>query len=193
MDAVLFSETRMEWWDKLLEKLPSWRGIAYFWYVASHWENISRELGEYRKQIRDREEWAQRALEGQQVLHEQEKQRLEGELRGAVTRAMAGQIVAEQEAAEYRAAFERAISSQIDLAFSLGVVLSLLPPDSRPPVLARVPNGPREIVERVIARVQATAPPEPTPAPGLSAALAAGSPVDPQREREDQRSRPEGA
>lgn len=111
---MLFSEAGMDWWDKLVAKLPSWRGVAYFWYVAAHWENISREFEEYRKRIRDREEWAQRALEGQQVLHQQEKQRLEGKLRDTLTREVAGRIVAEQEAAQYRAAFDGAIRSVVN-------------------------------------------------------------------------------
>lgn len=66
----------MAWADKL----PSLKGITAFFYVATHWGTISEDLEEYRRQIRDREEWARKMLEGQEELHQLDRKRLEQEL-----------------------------------------------------------------------------------------------------------------
>jgi len=42
--------------DKVIEKLPSWRGTTSFLYVASHWDQISNELEARHRYHKDNEE-----------------------------------------------------------------------------------------------------------------------------------------
>ena len=62
----------MDWLSTLLKKLPTIRGITWFFYVATNWSTFRDELGEYRKQIKDRDDWRKTQTE----VHENEKQRL---------------------------------------------------------------------------------------------------------------------
>lgn len=79
----------MSWVGDLLAKLPTFKGIANFFYIATHWSEISQMLEEYRKQIRDRDDW----LKQQAEHHEYEKARLTQETMGEIQRA---QEVAQQ-------------------------------------------------------------------------------------------------
>jgi len=66
----------MEFFNVLVKKLPTWRGITMFFYVASHWDTISNDFEEYRRQIKDREEWSKAAEAILKRNHEEEKQRI---------------------------------------------------------------------------------------------------------------------
>jgi hypothetical protein len=66
----------MDWLDALIKKIPTLKGIAEFFYVATHWGVISHEREEYRRQIKDREEWSKAAEQTLKRNHEQEKQRI---------------------------------------------------------------------------------------------------------------------
>ena len=51
----------MGFWDlefigKLIEKAPTWRGTTSFFYVASHWDRISKELETRYQYHKDNEE-----------------------------------------------------------------------------------------------------------------------------------------
>jgi len=66
----------MDWLDTLIKKIPTLKGIAEFFYVATHWEIFSHEREEYRRQIKDREQWKQAAEQILKTNHDQEKQRI---------------------------------------------------------------------------------------------------------------------
>ncbi len=66
----------MEWLNTLMNRLPSWKGITEFFYVASHWGEISHEREEFRHQIKDREDWIKAQEQNLKTIHEQEKQAL---------------------------------------------------------------------------------------------------------------------
>jgi len=71
----------MGWATRLISKLPSFRGIANYFYVAANWGRISEEQEAYRRQIKDREEWAKQALAQQAQLHDLAQQRATEEAR----------------------------------------------------------------------------------------------------------------
>jgi hypothetical protein len=68
------------WAARLVSKLPSWRGFLNYLYVAANWSRISEELETYRRQIKDREEWAAHTHAQQEQLHKLGMQRAELEL-----------------------------------------------------------------------------------------------------------------
>ena len=78
----------MTWISDLLSGLGKpFRAVATFFYVLFHWQNISHDLDQYRRQIKDREEWAAAMLRNKDALHKierelvrQEKEHLEREL-----------------------------------------------------------------------------------------------------------------
>lgn len=59
-----------------MKRLPTLKGIAEFFYVATHWGTISNDFEQYRRQIKDREDWSRVAEEALRKNHEQEKQRI---------------------------------------------------------------------------------------------------------------------
>jgi hypothetical protein len=59
----------MGWASDLVKKLPTWRGIGAFIYVATNWPRINEDIEAYRHQIKDREEWAKQARAEQEHLH----------------------------------------------------------------------------------------------------------------------------
>jgi len=69
----------MEWLNTLIKKLPTLKGIGDFFYVATHWSTISAERDEYRRQIKDREEWHQSYKTNVEAIHDIEKKRIEAE------------------------------------------------------------------------------------------------------------------
>jgi hypothetical protein len=66
----------MEWLNTLIKKLPTLKGIADFFYVATHWSTVSTEREEYRRQIKEREEWLTAHKENLKSIHELEKERM---------------------------------------------------------------------------------------------------------------------
>ena len=70
----------MEWLNTLMKKLPTLKGIADFFYVATHWGTISAERSEereqYRHQIKEREDWLTAHKENLKRIHELEKERM---------------------------------------------------------------------------------------------------------------------
>jgi hypothetical protein len=67
-------------WARLVSKLPSFRGIANWFYVSAHWSHISADFELYRQQIKDREQWSERALAQQSELHHLAMERSHAEL-----------------------------------------------------------------------------------------------------------------
>ena len=67
-------------WARLVSTSPSFRGIINYFYVAANWTRISEDIEAYRRQIRDREEWARQMLAQQDQLHQldQETRRWNG-------------------------------------------------------------------------------------------------------------------
>jgi len=81
---ISFSYPAMNWLDTLLKKLPTIKGISWFFYVATHWSAFRDELELYRQQIRDRDEWRKTQTE----IHEAEKQRIAHEAEQKTKAAM---------------------------------------------------------------------------------------------------------
>src|SRR2546425_6857321 len=52
------------------------RGVVDVVYVAAHWGEISQEREQYRRQIKDRKEWADAMLRQKDALHAVEKERI---------------------------------------------------------------------------------------------------------------------
>lgn len=74
----------MGWLDTLIKKIPTLRGIADFFYVATHWSTISHEREEYRRQIKDREDWLKAQEENLKKIHQLETRKITTELEGQV-------------------------------------------------------------------------------------------------------------
>jgi len=53
----------------------AFRGASTFFYLVSHWGEISHEREEYRRQIRDREQWAATMLRNKDALYKIEMER----------------------------------------------------------------------------------------------------------------------
>ncbi len=83
----------MEWLNTLIKKLPTFKGIADFFYVATHWNNISTEREAeregYRRQIKEREEWLTAHKENLKTIHALEKERMDGEFQKKLDAAAA--------------------------------------------------------------------------------------------------------
>jgi len=69
----------MPWYDKLPSLRPI-KGVSTFFYLLTHWETISQEYEEFRRQIKDREAWAKTALKVKGELHALDRERLEQQL-----------------------------------------------------------------------------------------------------------------
>ena len=74
----------MEWLNSLIKKLPTLKGIADCFYVATHWSTISQEREEYRRQITDRDQWIQSRESTLKKLHELEKEKVTKELEAKI-------------------------------------------------------------------------------------------------------------
>jgi hypothetical protein len=77
----------MDWLAGLWAKLPTLKGIAWFFHVAANWSTFRDELELYRKQIKDRDEWRKTEAE----RHEEEKRRITQEAERRITQA-SGQL-----------------------------------------------------------------------------------------------------
>jgi len=66
----------MDWLDNLFKKLPTLKGITYFFYVASHWGTFKEELAQYRQQIQDRENWLKVQESNLKKIHDHEIKKL---------------------------------------------------------------------------------------------------------------------
>jgi hypothetical protein len=77
----------MDWLAGLWTKLPTLKGIAWFFHVAANWSTFCDELELYRQQIKDRDEWRKAEAE----RHEEEKQRITQEFERRIGQA-SGQI-----------------------------------------------------------------------------------------------------
>lgn len=63
----------------LIKKIPTLKGIADFFYVATHWGSISSVFEEYRRQIKDREDWLKTQEQTLKKIFELQKQQVIGE------------------------------------------------------------------------------------------------------------------
>lgn len=134
------------------EKLPSLKGIARFFYVATHWDTISHDLEEYRRQIKDREEWAIAMLKGKEELHRLQRERLT-----AITEK------AEADLHQTTPRLYQVLSDLIDTTKLLGIVLSWENPGFQKLALSPLNPPVRRLVEATIVKV--------TPRPSPFAAL----------------------
>ena len=112
----------------VINKLPTFRGISAVLYVAAHWRDIHHDLEQYRRQIKDREEWAVRMLEQTDRLHALEMQ---------------------MASAEYERTAERAA----DLLMLLSVMLLHEEPAERNALLDSLPVATRNVIERAITEI----------------------------------------
>lgn len=69
----------MEWLNTLVKKLPTWRGITEFFYVATHWSTISHDFEEHRRQIQSRDEWMKAQEQNLTRIHELEIKKISAE------------------------------------------------------------------------------------------------------------------
>jgi len=60
----------------LINKLPTLKDIAAFFYVSTHWSTISEDLRRYRNQIEDERRWREDNEDQLQKLYKLEEQRL---------------------------------------------------------------------------------------------------------------------
>ncbi|HWO91314.1 MAG TPA: hypothetical protein VNP53_05035 [Methylomirabilota bacterium] len=164
-------------WARLVGKLPTFRGIVNYFYVAANWTRISEEQEAYRRQIKDREEWASRSLAQQAELHDLALQRTTAEL--AEWRYLAEQASEQQGTTAAR--LEQAINALLraqeaiearnnawaDCTILLAVLLQTESPASRQLLYQHMDELTSAGVERVIARI-AEISQRPT-RPGLSA------------------------
>jgi hypothetical protein len=74
----------MNWLDTLLKKLPTFKGITWFFHVAANWSTFRDELDQYRLRIKDRDEW----LKDEATRHEAEKERMKNEFNQKVNEMM---------------------------------------------------------------------------------------------------------
>ena len=75
--------TIMDWLLNFWKKLPTLKGIIWFFHVAANWSTFREELELYRQQIKDRDEWRRTQTE----IHEAEKQRMTREFEQKVQMA----------------------------------------------------------------------------------------------------------
>lgn len=62
--------------DNLINKLPTSKEIAAFFYVSTHWSTISEDLQRYHNQIEDEWQWRSKNKDQLEKLCELEKQKL---------------------------------------------------------------------------------------------------------------------
>src|SRR5437867_1249358 len=74
----------MDWLDTVIKKLPTLKGVTAFFYVATHWSTISHDFEEYRRQIKDREDWLKTQGDTLKKLHRLEMAKLTKEFEGAL-------------------------------------------------------------------------------------------------------------
>jgi hypothetical protein len=168
------------WAARLVGKLPTMRGIANWFYVSANWGRISEEHDTYRRQIKDREEWAERALGDQAQLHDLVQQRLSAEL--VAWQRMASDLVNQRDDAVAQRDNILAIADRVarsmdasmkliedrstaltNACFLLGVLLSSEGPALQEAVLSRLDADSRQLVARVMADAIALSPPPQLP------------------------------
>lgn len=142
----------MKWADKL----PSLKGIARFFYVATHWGTISHDLEAYRRQIKDREEWADRMLKEKDELHKLQQEKIEQDLARWQILAEHGVTLAERANAEREhttSILKRIFGDLFDTARLLGIVLSWEAPTFQGLILATLQPAARKLVEDTMAKI----------------------------------------
>lgn len=164
------------WAARLVSKLPSFRGIANWFYVSANWGRISDDFEQYRRQIKDREEWAARSLAQQAELHELALQRTTVELSG--WQQLAEQISQQRDTAttrleqavdglqQARSIIEARNNAWADCVMLLAVLLQSESQASRQILCQYLDESTRTGVELVIARIAQLPPPGGTP-PGM--------------------------
>lgn len=140
----------MAWTDRL----PSVKGFAAFFYVATHWSTISRDFEEYRRQIKDREEWALTMLQYREEIHRLEQERLQRDLSERTERAESEHALVKQ----YRVELKRTksllnwlIRSYLDVVGVLAKILSQEEPSSRQLLLSVLGLETQQLVKAAIA------------------------------------------
>ena len=167
----------MGWASKIVEKLPTLRGVGTFIYVATNWNTISSDLEGYRRQIKDREEWAKTALDQKDKLHEMAQEQLRREVDTWRTRAeraieMAGKVldttkdISEVSRAALNASnelTENIIGAWADASLLLARLLQREGPLTQVLLLNSLNDLPRRLVQRMLAAL-----PPPPAAPPLN-------------------------
>jgi hypothetical protein len=173
---------------RLVSKLPSFRGIINYVYVAANWSRISEEQETYRRQIKDREEWAARALAQQEQLHKLGMKRVEFELEVEKEKwaRLAAQIseqrdnlgaqrdialdLAERIMASLLQAtqiIEARTNALADCTILLAVLLRTESPAKREVFFQPLDANTRRAVEHMIEHIERNFPPAGPPPPGL--------------------------
>lgn len=139
----------MTWWSKLPSLTPV-KGLIRFFYVWAHWETISADIEGYRRQIKDREDWAKTALELKDKLHEMAKEQFQGEVDAWRTRAEGSKQLADD--------IGEACG---DIVLLLARLLQREGPLTRVLLLNSLDQIPRVLVERMLAKLPPPFPPPP--------------------------------
>ncbi len=154
----------MGFWGTIAKKLPTWRGFINYFYVAANWGRISEEQEAYRRQIKDREEWARQALAQQAQLHELAQQRAAEQMRQwqELAARAGGQVERAMDALEkMKAEIERRgevglwLGNRfVNCMVVLAQVLAEEEPATRALLMRSLDEGTRSSVAGLIARIE---------------------------------------
>jgi len=145
-------------WKEVIKKIPTWRGITYGLYVASHWENISAEFEKYRQRVRDQKEWHE---ESEALLKEQHHRGMEL-VKADLQRVLKEKADIEQKAQETEGLVGWVTDLAVETINHLGVWAVLDPARWQ---IEKKSLGPEvsRLVEKVADRKKADLPPPPPP------------------------------
>jgi hypothetical protein len=76
----LASPKREEGDMRWFEKLPTLSGVGRFIYILTNYKTISGDIEEYRRQIKDREDWARSTKEHLEEVHRRDREAMQRQL-----------------------------------------------------------------------------------------------------------------